>query len=146
MEKKTTPGPIPHQGEDSGDLPGSLNSCLQDLQRAEETIKYQHRQLYQLEARYNELSNSLDQAFCIIEVLFSKDGHPLDYRFLRVNSAFDVQTGVKNPLGRTMREIAPEHEQEWFEIFGRVARTGVAQRFEHGAEALGRFYDVYAFR
>lgn len=146
MEKKIKPRPFPHQSEDSRDLPESLNSCLLDLQRAEETIKHQHRQLYQLEARYNELSNSLDEAFCIIEVLFAKDGHPQDYRFLKVNSAFEVQTGIKDPLGRTMREIAPKHEQEWFEIYGRIARTGIAQRFEHGAEALGRFYDVYAFR
>ncbi len=131
---------------DSGDPPLTVDSCLGDLHRAEETIKHQYRQLYQLEARYNALFNSLDEAFCIIEVLFNKDNDPIDYRFLKVNSAFEAQTGIENPLGRTMREIAPEHEQQWFEIYGRIARTGEAQRFEHAAEALGKFYDVYAFR
>src|SRR5690606_21540684 len=93
----------------------NLDSCLLDLQRAEETIRYQHRQLFQLEERYNELLNSLDEAFCIIEILFDNNASPIDYRFLKVNSVFEEQTGIENPLGRTMREIAPEHEQHWFE-------------------------------
>jgi len=130
----------------SSDLPVGLDTCLADLHRAEETIKHQYRQLYQLEARYNALFDSLDEAFCIIEVLFNKDNDPIDYRFLKINSVFEEQTGIENPLGRTMREMTPEHEQQWFEIYGHIARTGEAQRFEHAAEALGRFYDVYAFR
>jgi len=41
----------------------------------------------------------------------------------------------------------PDHEQHWFDIYGRVARTGEAVRFEDGADALGGYwYDVYAFR
>jgi len=144
--KKIRPGQFSHHGEGSSDLPESLDSCLLDLRRAEETIRYQHRQLFQLEERYNELFNSLDEAFCIIEILFDNNAHPIDYRFLKVNSVFEEQTGIQNPLGRTMREIAPEHEQQWFEIYGRIALTGEAERFEHAAEALGRFYDVYAFR
>lgn len=116
------------------------------LKRAEETIKHQHRQLYQLETRYNALFDSLDEAFCVIEVLFDQADHPIDYRFLKVNRVFEEQTGIINPLGRTMREIAPKHENQWFEIYGRVARTGEAQRFEHAAEAFGKFYDIYAFR
>ncbi len=132
--------------EDSTDLSVNPKSCLLVLRRAEETIQYQQRQLYQLETRYNELFNSLDEAFCVIEVIFDKDNCPIDYRFLKVNSVFEEQTGIDSPLGRTMREIAPQHEQHWFEIYGRIALTGEAQRFEHRAEALDRFYDVYAFR
>lgn len=131
--------------DDSG-LVASLESSLSDLRRAEETIKYQHRQLYRMEVRYNELFNSLGDAFCVIEVLFDNNDHPVDYRFLKVNSVFEEQTGIRDPLGRTMREIAPEHEQHWFDTYGRIALTGESLRFEHRAEALGRFYDVYAFR
>jgi C4-dicarboxylate-specific signal transduction histidine kinase len=45
-----------------------------------------------------------------------------------------------------MREIAPQHEEHWFEIYGRIARTGEPMRFENEAKQLGRWYDVYAFR
>ena len=46
-----------------------------------------------------------------------------------------------------MRDLAPDHEQHWFDIYGRVATTGEAVRFENFAGALNdRWYDVHAFR
>jgi signal transduction histidine kinase len=71
---------------------------------------------------------------------------PVDYRFLELNPAFIQQTGLENATGRTIREMAPAHESHWFERYGRVALTGEPVRFEAPAEALGRYYDVYAFR
>jgi C4-dicarboxylate-specific signal transduction histidine kinase len=45
-----------------------------------------------------------------------------------------------------MREIAPAHEEYWFEMYGKVALTGEPMHFENSAEQLNRWYDVYAFR
>jgi signal transduction histidine kinase/PAS domain-containing protein len=45
-----------------------------------------------------------------------------------------------------MREIAPQHEEHWFEIYGRIALTGEPVRFENQAAQLRRWYDAYAFR
>jgi C4-dicarboxylate-specific signal transduction histidine kinase len=45
-----------------------------------------------------------------------------------------------------MREIAPQHEEHWFDLYGRIALTGEPMRFENEAKQLGRWYDVYAFR
>jgi PAS domain S-box-containing protein len=82
----------------------------------------------------------------VVEVLFDDLDNALDYRFLEVNRVFEKQTGISNAVGRRMREIAPAHEEHWFEIYGQIARTGESRRFENPALALGRFYDVYAFR
>jgi signal transduction histidine kinase/CheY-like chemotaxis protein len=98
------------------------------------------------EERYRTLFESMDEGFCVIEVLFDGDQHPRDYRFLQANPAFEAQTDLVNPIGRTMRELAPDHEAHWFEIYGRVALTGDPVRFDAPAEALRRWYDVYAFR
>lgn len=98
------------------------------------------------EAKYRMLFNSIDEGFCIIEVLFDDNDRPLDYRFLEVNQSFARQTGLLDAAGRCMRDMAPDHEQHWFDIYGRIALTGEPARFQNPAEALGRFYDVYAFR
>jgi signal transduction histidine kinase len=45
-----------------------------------------------------------------------------------------------------MRELAPNHESHWFEIYGRIAATGEPVRFQNRAEQLHRTYDVFAFR
>jgi PAS domain-containing protein len=98
------------------------------------------------EEKYRTLFDSIDEGFCTIEVLFDEHGEAVDYRFLESNPTFERQTGLENAVGKTVRELAPEHEDFWFDVYGRIARTGEAIRFEHEAAALGRFYDVYAFR
>ena len=97
------------------------------------------------EHRYRRLFNSIDEGFCTIEVLFDENGKPFDYRFLSANAAFEQQTGLHDAIGRRMRAMVPGHEPHWFEIYGRIARTGEAERFEQRAEALGRWYEVFAF-
>ena len=98
------------------------------------------------EIQYQTLFDSIDEGFCVIEVLFNKQEQPVDYRFLEVNAAFERQTGIKNAQGRRMREIAPKHEEYWFQIYGKIALTGEPMRFENRAEQLNQVYDVYAFR
>ncbi|WP_127996185.1 PAS domain-containing sensor histidine kinase [Piscinibacter defluvii] len=98
------------------------------------------------EAKYRTLFESIDEGFCIVEMIFDAQGRPVDYRYLEVNPAFARQTGIDDAVGRTMREIAPTHEAHWFESYGRVATTGEASRFRNRAAALHRWYDVYAWR
>ena len=74
--------------------------------------------------RYRALLDAIDEGFCIIEVLFERDGTAVDYRFLETNAAFDAQTGLRRATGRRMRELAPLHEEHWFRIYGDVALTG----------------------
>lgn len=100
-----------------------------------------------LEARYYTLFNSLDAGFCVVELAFDPDGAPRDYKFVEVNVAFERQTGLQDAAGKWMRELAPDHEQHWFDLYGKVALTGQPVRFEQHAEQLGdRWYDVHAFR
>ena len=98
------------------------------------------------EEKYRSLFDSIDQGFCTIEVLFNQENRPIDYRFLLVNRAFERQTGIPDAVGRRMREIAPLHEEHWFENYGKVALTGEAMRFESAAAQFNRFYEVCAWR
>lgn len=102
--------------------------------------------LRESEARYRTLFGSIDEGFCVIEMLFDHGGRPRDYRFLEANPAFVRQTGLADAVGRTMRELAPAHEPHWFDIYGNVAVSGEPVRFEAQAAQLGRWFDVYAFR
>jgi len=98
------------------------------------------------EEKYNLLFHSIDEGFCIIEMLFDEHKKPVDYRFLAINTSFEKQTGLHDAVGKRMREFAPNHEEHWFETYGKIALTGEPIRFENRAEQLQRWYDVYAFR
>ena len=119
---------------------GRLRSPIESVQRANGT-------LFQSEDHYRALFEHMVQGFCVIEVLFNADGIPVDYRFLETNPAFDRQTGLHDAVGKSIRQLAPGHEQHWFDICGQVACTGQPVRFVNEAKALhGRWFDVSAFR
>ena len=98
------------------------------------------------EEKYRSLFNTIDQGYCIVEMIFDARGKPVDYRFLQVSPSFENQTGLINATGKRVSEIIPQLEDYWFETFGKVALTGEPARFENRAESLNRWYDVYAFR
>jgi PAS domain S-box-containing protein len=113
-------------------------------QMARRQAETANAQLRASEEKYRALFDSIDECFFVIEVLFDDADNAVDFRFLEVNPAFEKQAGVPNLVGRRIREIEPALEEHWFQIYGQVARTGESRRFEN--PALGRFYDVYAFR
>ena len=108
--------------------------------------KLAEAEIRQSEARYRALFDTLIEGFCTIDVIFDADGKAVDYRFLEINPAFEQQTGLHNAQGRLMRDLAPDHEAHWFELYGHVALTGEPAHFENEAKALGRHYDVRAYR
>ncbi|WP_052273340.1 PAS domain-containing sensor histidine kinase [Flavihumibacter solisilvae] len=102
--------------------------------------------------KYLTLFNNVPQGFCIIEMIFDETGKAADYRFLETNPVFEQQTGLKDALGKTMRQLQPAHDQHWFDIYGEVATTRKPVHFENVATHLtpagletGVWYDVFAF-
>ncbi len=105
-----------------------------------------HKELRESEEKYRSLFESIDQGFCTIEVLFDEQEQPVDYRFLSINPCFERQTGIVNAVGRRIREVAPLHEDHWFQTYGKIAKTGEPMRFDREAAQLHRHYDVFAWR
>ena len=97
------------------------------------------------EEKYRSLFESIDTGFCVIEMIWDSRGNATDYRFLEMNPAFVAHTGMPAAVGRTIREIHPGFEQVFVDRYARVARTGLAIRFEESSEAMGRWFEVYAF-
>lgn len=97
--------------------------------------------------RYRNLFENLDSGFCVIKMIWDDDGNPVDYEFLEVNKAFARHTGIEDAAGKWIRrDIAPGHEQFWFDFYGKVARTGEAASSESSASELDdRWFQVQAF-
>ncbi|WP_445301611.1 PAS domain-containing protein [Microcoleus sp. MOSTC5] len=102
--------------------------------------------LRQSEERYRTLFESIDQSFCLCEMLFDDNGEPIDYRILEVNPIFEKMTGLQNAVGKTALELVPDLEAHWFEIYGKVVQTGEPVRFENESVAMNQWFDVNAFR
>jgi PAS domain S-box-containing protein len=108
--------------------------------------KQSQETLLRSEERYRMLFESIDEGFCIIEMLFGENNVPVDYRFLEINPAFERHTGLIDAAGKTARQMLPNLEEHWFNIYGKVALTGEPVRIEQGSSVMNRWFDVFAFR
>ncbi|MBK7862933.1 MAG: PAS domain-containing protein [Archangiaceae bacterium] len=102
--------------------------------------------LQESEQRYRALLDGVDDGYCLLQLSFDANDRPIDYRFVETNSAFEHQSGLQHPLGKTARELVPDLDPSWFERYGEVALTGTAVRFESYVPAMARWFDVFATR
>lgn len=104
--------------------------------------------LRESEETYRALFEHMHNGFALCRMLF-EDGRPADFVYLKVNDAFVAQTGLRDVVGKRVSEVIPgirESDPELFEIFGRVVRRGVPERFEIYLKALKQWFDVSAYR
>ncbi len=98
------------------------------------------------EERYRELFNTIDEGFCLIEIIFDAEKRPDDFRFLEVNPSFAKQSGLADATGKRARELIPNIETSWIQRLGNVALTGESVRISSRLEGLNRWFDASAFR
>jgi PAS domain S-box-containing protein len=124
--------------EDEAGVQGVLVVC--------NDVTEEHRLKETLKQSYHTVVESMDEGLCVIEAILDHSGHPVDYRFLEINPAFENQTGLVNAIGKTARELVPDLEDRWIQTYGRVALTGEPIRFVEESAPMGRWFDVYATR
>jgi len=96
--------------------------------------------------KYNSLFNSIDEGFCLIEIVRDETGIAVDYRILEANEVFSRQTGIENVIGKLASEVAPGEESYWRENYDSVARTGAPLRLENYHEPTDHWYSAFVSR
>jgi PAS domain S-box-containing protein len=82
------------------------------------------------------LFETIDQAYCVLEVIFDDDDQPVDFLYLETNPAF-VEHAGQEMRGRRIKEIVPDFEQVWIDEYGGVAKTGTPVVLESVVAGLG---------
>ena len=94
-------------------------------------------------ALFDHMLNGL--AHC--RVIFDGD-EAVDFVYLDVNEAFSALTGLRDVVGKRVTEVIAgfrESDPQLLRLYGRVARTGQAERFEVYVNALSAWFDIYAY-
>ncbi len=101
---------------------------IDEKKQAEEALKVS-------EEKYRSLFENLINGYAYCKMIYDEKDAPADFMYLEINAAFEQLTGLKREtvINRKVSEAIPgtkEANPEIFEIYGRVAKTGKAERFE----------------
>ncbi len=105
-------------------------------------------ELRESERRYRSLFENMLEGFAYCRMLYDDRGRPEDFIYLDVNRAFIRLTGLDTVVGRKATEAIPgikEAHPELFEVYGRVALTGIPETFEIEFEPLGVWFFVTVY-
>lgn len=99
------------------------------------------------EEENRKLFEAMNQGFAYCQILTDENGVPNDYRILRANENFELQTGLaaSASVGKRITELIDVVEPYWFENNGKVALTGQSMTYEAYNAGLGRLFRISAF-
>ena len=102
----------------------------------------------QAENDYHNLFNKMFNGFAHHEIILDGKGNPIDYMYIAVNPAFEEMTGLKSSeiIGKRVREILPNIEDYWIQIYGKVATTGVPTIFENYSADFDKWFEVTTYQ
>lgn len=106
-----------------------------------------NRELRESEQRYRLLFENMSSGFALHEVIYDETGNPVNYKFLAINPALREMLGgsEKDFIGKTVKEVLPQTDGYWIEIYGKVAKSGKMISFERYSETFGKYFEIKAF-
>ena len=120
--------------------------CFDAALRSEQAGERLNAELRDAEGRYRMLFESLDNGFCVIEKVAGIAGERPDFLFVEANPAFAVQSGMKDVLGKTLRQLFGDESGGWCDTYDAVCVSGKPIKFEREFVSQGRVLELYAFR
>jgi PAS domain S-box-containing protein len=109
-------------------------------------LRHAQNALRKNEEKYRNLFENMSEGFVLHEIISDEQGRPCDFRFLEMNAACELLTGLvrEEAVGRGLLEITGE--SSWIERYSHVALTGEPQHFEEYIPLLKRWLEFFAFR
>ena len=128
----------------------SLN-VMEDLSVKIEQHKQAEDMLRASENKYRSLFENSQNSITLHEIVLDKNGKPVDYIFLEVNEAFELQTGLrkKDIIGKKATDVIPGIENDpvnWIQRYGEVVLTGKNCSFENYSEPLKKWRSVVVYK
>ncbi|WP_345100878.1 sensor histidine kinase [Mucilaginibacter panaciglaebae] len=87
----------------------------------------------------------MEQSYILLDVLFNERDEPTDIYYIEANEAANRITGIEL-AGKTAGQLYPDFKQYWYEVFGRIAKTGNAETHEVSADLSASYRRFYAFK
>lgn len=133
---------FPIQGKADGALRG-VYAVFEDI-TGQKLAEKKERESEQI---FSSLFSSMSEGMALHELVRDAAGVATDYRILKVNQAFVVQTGIPGEavLGKLASEAYGVTEPPFLPIYARVAESGEPTAFETSFAPLGKHFRIIVF-
>ena len=99
------------------------------------------------EKLYRSLFENMINGFSYCKMCF-ENNRPVDFIYLAVNEAFKTGTGLNDVVGKKVSEVIPgirETDPGLFELYGRVALSGIPEQTEYYLESLKMWFLISVY-
>ncbi|MBI5404255.1 MAG: PAS domain S-box protein [Ignavibacteriae bacterium] len=100
------------------------------------------------EKKFHSLFESMNEGVALHEMVFDENGIAVDYRIIDVNPAYGKHTGYRNEIvkGKLASELyGIKPFPPYFDIYKKVALTGIPEYFESYFQPLDKYFEVSVF-
>jgi signal transduction histidine kinase/CheY-like chemotaxis protein len=148
-EEVVSPKCLQHKASLSSiiDLLKKVHEELLEKETAMQEKELIKSELNQSEENFKMVFENMDEAFALHEIILDNAGKPVNYRFIEINNAFELLTGLPahQIIGKTVLEILPYTEKFWIESYGEVALTRQSKVFSNYSKELNKHYYIKTF-
>lgn len=98
------------------------------------------------EEKYRTLIESMDEGFCVLELLVDESGAPIDALHLEANPAYAKHTGLSDVVGKRSSELLAEVAPNWVELYAQVIENGEPLHFQEYSPTVERWFELCIVR
>ena len=109
-----------------------ISAMEEELRSNLEELVVQERVVAESEANYRALFSAMVEGHAVNELVYDRNGKPVEYRILQVNPAFEKIFNIPRDtaIGRNSRDVFGGDEPKALALYADVVRTGTSQFFD----------------
>ena len=123
------------------------NSIKSQAKGKESKTTSSHRDETGIEENFHLFFNPMLNGVALQEIICDEQGKPVNYRFLKVNPAFETLSKLKasDVIGKTVTDFDPDFDEEVIQFYGDIALNGGTKTHEIYSIGAGKHFEVSCY-
>ncbi len=126
---------------------GEIEYVFGTFQDISDRIKREN-ELLKSQKKFKSLFDNIEEGVALHKMIFDKNNKPIDFIWIDANLKYEKLTHLKASeiIGKRGKEVIPNIEQRWYDMYARVTLTGNPESTVDYSEYLNKYWEVKAFR
>lgn len=127
----------------NGDIK-NIYSILNDITE----LKTALNSIEEKEKESQDIIENMNSGFAYHKMIYDENNEPYDYEYIQVNNKFKELTGMKDPIGKTLRQLTPkivDDDINWIKLYGNIVKSKRSRKIESYSNAIDKWFDISTY-